>query len=103
MCIRVAGKYFVHRQRPLEEVTRIWMESSIALSAKLTTEIHLCDCRLIDVFHLNFGSILIKTDEHEKELTIVQSAAVRHRKERKQPTIQDVKQKENPGAENRRR
>ena len=58
-----------------------------ALSAKLTTEIHLH--RLIDVFHLNFGSILIKTDEHEKELTIVQSAAVRHREKRKQPTIQD--------------
>ena len=41
-----------------------------------------------------------KTDDHEKELTIVQTAAVSRGKEQKQPTIQDVKQKDNPGAEN---
>ena len=35
-----------------------------------------------------------------KKLTIVQFAAACHGKERKQPTVQDVKQKETPGAGN---
>ena len=38
-----------------------------------------------------------------KEFTIVHSAAVNHGKKQKQLTKQNVKQKENPGAENRRR
>ena len=69
-----------------------------SFAAKLTSETDLSSNR---VSHLNFGSILIKKQlTMKRNLPLTQSAAVSRGKEWKQSTIQDVKQKETPGAGN---
>ena len=83
--ICVAGKYFVHGltktsrrgAEHLDGVTWIYYLLNLNRNTPMSS----------NLFHLN-------------KINTIESATVSHKKERKQPTIQDVKQKETPGAGN---